>query len=110
MEDLTAEQSAAHEHARAFLTHLEATPMTKSFKMLVLLATLNEDAFPGEIALDRLCEAVARLARRSAQLRQDVGPALEEPRELKQLLIQNPIAAWTAGRGTGGEAYFPAGG
>ncbi len=106
MGDLTVDQSAAHEHGRAFLTQLEATPMTKSFKMLVLLAMLNEDAFPGEISLDRLCEAVARLARRSAQLRQDVGPALDQPKELRQLLIQNPIAAWTGGRGTGGETYF----
>jgi len=106
MGDLTAEQSAALEHARTFLTHLEATPMTKSFKMLVLLAMLNEDAFPGEIPLDRLCEAVARLVRRSAQLRQDVGPALEQPQELRQLLVQNPVAAWTGGHGTGGEAYF----
>ena len=58
--------------------------------MLVLLAMLNEDAFPGEISLDRLCEAVARLVRRSAQLRQDVGPALDQPQELKQLLVENP--------------------
>ncbi len=106
MGDLTSEQSAALEQSRAFLTHLEATPMTKSFKMLVLLAMLNEDAFPGEISSDDLCEAVARLVRRSAHLRQDVGPALEEPRELSQLLIKNPIAAWTGGSGTGGEAYF----
>jgi hypothetical protein len=106
MGDLTVEQSAALEHARAFLTQLETTQMTKSLKMLVLLAMLNEDTFPGEISLDRLCEAVARLARRSAQLRQDVGPALEQPQELRQLLTQNPIAAWTGGRGTGGEPYF----
>jgi len=106
MGDLTSKQSAALEYARTFLTQIEATPMTKSFKMLLLLAMLNEDAFPGEISLDRLCEAVARLVRRSAQLRQDVGPALEQPQELRQLLVENPIAAWVGGRGTGGEAYF----
>ena len=106
MGDLTTEQTGALEHARAFLTQLEATPMTKSFKMLVLLAMLNENALPGGILIDRLCDAVARLVRRSAQLRQDVGPALDQPRELRQLLIQNPIAAWTGGRGTGDEAYF----
>lgn len=106
MGDLKTEQSTALENARTFLSQLEATPMTKSFKMLVLLAMLNEDSFPGEISLDRLCEAVARLVRRSAQLRADVGPRLDQPQELRQLLIENPIEAWTGGRGTGGEVYF----
>jgi hypothetical protein len=106
MGDLDTKQTAALESARAFLTQIETTPMTKSFKMLVLLAMLNEDAFPGDISVDRLCEAVARLVRRAAQLRVDVGASLDQPRKLRKLLIENPIAAWTGGLGTGGETYF----
>lgn len=106
MGDLAETHAAAFDAAREFLTRLESTPMTKSFKMLLLLAMLNEDAFPGEVPVDTLAEAFARLARRSAQTRQDVGPALEDPAALRQLLLQNPIEAWAGGRGTGGDAYF----
>ena len=89
-----------------FLTALETTPMTKSFKMLTLLAMLNEDAFPGSIPIERLAESFARIARRSALLLKDVGPALGDQRDLVRLLENNPIDAWTGGRGTKGEFYF----
>jgi hypothetical protein len=52
----------ALERHRPFLDELEDTPMTKSYKMLILLAMLNEDAFPGEITIDTLAESVTALA------------------------------------------------
>jgi hypothetical protein len=45
-------QQRALERHRPFLDELEDTPMTKSYKILVLLGMLNEDAFPGEITID----------------------------------------------------------
>ncbi len=80
--------------------------MTKSYKMLVLLAMLNEDAFPGEITIDALAEATRALASRNHRLVDDLGPNAATPQGLKRLLEQNPIEAWTGGRGTGGTSYF----
>src|SRR5262249_38710983 len=80
--------------------------MTKSFKMLTLLAMLNEDAFPGSISIQNLADSFARLARRSAILRQEVGTAIDSQSDLIRLLENNPIDAWVGGRGTGKQAYF----
>ncbi len=99
-------QSEALERHRAFLDELEDTPMTKSYKMLVLLAMLNEDAFPGEITIDALAEATRALASRNHRLIDDLGPNAATPQGLKRHLEQNPIEAWTGGRGTGGTPYF----
>ena len=85
---------------------LEVTPMTKSYKMLVLLAMLDEDAFPGSVCIDRLTERFADLARRYVAIRTELGDALETPGKLRQLIKSNPIEAWMGGRGTGGTAYF----
>lgn len=92
--------------AERLLDELETTPMTKSYKMIVLLAMLNEDRLPGAIEIDALVGGVSRIAHRSATLRADFGPALEDPAALRRHLERNPIAAWTAGAGTHGVAYF----
>jgi hypothetical protein len=100
-----AEQDAAHA-GEAFLRELETTPMTKSYKMLVLLSMIGEEAFPGSITLDHLTAAVARRVRRSATLTSELGPAVDDPEGLRKLLLDNPIDAWTGGKGTGGVPYF----
>jgi superfamily II DNA or RNA helicase len=92
--------------AAKFLESLETTPMTKSYKMLVLLAALNQDALPGEIAVADLANGVRRIARRSAALQQDIGVSLEDSEGLIRLLEQNPITAWVGGKGTGGMSFF----
>lgn len=45
-------------------------------------------------------------AMRTAKLRDDVGPAIDDATAMRRLLEQNPIAAWTGGRGTDGTRYF----
>lgn len=89
-----------------FLEQLETTPMTRSYKMLVLLAMLNEDRLPGAIAAADLARAVARLAERSAMLQADIGVPLTDVDAVRRHLEQNPIAAWCGGAGTEGIAYF----
>ena len=106
MGDLSPPHQAALAQAADFLSSLEITQMTKSFKMLTLLAMLNEDALPGAISIESLAESFGRLAGRSAILRDDVGPALNSQPELVRLLKENPVAAWAGGRGTGGQAFF----
>ncbi len=88
------------------LEEIETTPITKSYKMIVLLAMLNEDRLPGTIAIEDLARTVTQLARRSARLQEDFGAALADPQALKHHLEVNPIAAWSGGAGTHGVAYF----
>ena len=80
--------------------------MVKSYKMVLLLAMLNEDALPGEITIDRLTRAFAEAAGRSATLRQDVTVPLDDTPSLQRLLEENPIAAWAGGKGPEDVSYF----
>lgn len=106
MGGLTPAQKSVYERHRSFLEHLERTQMSRSFKMLLLLAMLNRDSFPGSIKLEDLTQAFASRARRSALLVKDVGDCLDDPKALAQMLKRNPINAWCGGKGTGGQAYF----
>ena len=85
LKGLDASQQTAFEHHRAFLDELEDTPMTKSYKMLVLLGMLNEDAFPGEVTIDALAESVTALASRNHRL-DDLGPKAATPEGLRRHL------------------------
>jgi len=98
--------SSSSASAGRFLDELEITPMTRSYKMLVLLALLNEDKLPGSIDGASLAQAVARLAQRSAVWQADLGVSLDELDALRRHLEDNPLRAWTGGAGTGGVSYF----
>jgi superfamily II DNA or RNA helicase/diadenosine tetraphosphate (Ap4A) HIT family hydrolase len=100
-EDLTAEGRSAE-----FLSDLETTPMTRSYKMLVLLVMLHDDCLPGEITVEELREGVRRLVRRSAAFQRDLSVNLDDDRAIDDKLRRNPIAAWVEGKGTGNFAYF----
>ena len=104
--DLDELHGRAFKAHRAFLEMLEVTPMTKSYKMLVLLAMLSRDSFPGEIPIEDLASAVEHYVRRSNLLAEDLGPALDDRDKLIRLLEDNPIKAWTDGHGTGQIQYF----
>jgi hypothetical protein len=102
-------QSAARAGSRTaagFLEELEVTPMTRSYKMLVLLAMLNQDRLPGAMEAADLTRAVARVAERSARIQADLGVPLDDPEKLQRHLEHNPIRAWVGGAGTGEVAYF----
>ncbi len=90
----------------AFINALDTTEMVKSYKMLVLLAMLNANAFPGSIGIEALADEVERLATRTTKAGADIGAALGDRRSLIRLLEQNPIAAWVGGKGTAGVSYF----
>ena len=89
-----------------FLNALEATAMTRSFKMLTLLAMLHRNALPGSVDIGELAFEFGRLAGRSAVLKADVGVSLDDDAQLRKYLERNPVGAWTEGKGTGGRAYF----
>ena len=106
MGDLSDSQTQAMVEVREFIDALEITPMTKSFKMVVLLAMLNRDKFPGAITINELMKGFIDISGRSATLKEDVGPLLENHDGLQRLIEDNPISAWTEGRGTGGKSFF----
>jgi superfamily II DNA or RNA helicase/diadenosine tetraphosphate (Ap4A) HIT family hydrolase len=106
MGDLTDQQAGSSQQQRDFLEQLEVTPMTRSYKMLVLLAMIGADAFPGSISVEELTRRFGELARRSAALRADVGADLEDPAKLQRLVVDNPVRAWAGGKGMGGDAFF----
>ena len=107
MGDLTGPQATAVASAKAFLTGLETTRMTRSFKMLVLLAMLNEDALPDPgIQIDELAREFKKLVSRSSRLIADVGIDLDDGDGLRRYLEVNPIAAWTGAVAMSDAVYF----
>jgi hypothetical protein len=106
MGDLSPQADRAETDLRSFLAALEITPMTKSYKMVVLLAMIAEGAMPGAIDLPTLMARVRVIASRSAVLRGELGEGMTDDAALQKLLEENPIAAWIGGRGTLGESFF----
>jgi superfamily II DNA or RNA helicase/HKD family nuclease/diadenosine tetraphosphate (Ap4A) HIT family hydrolase len=99
-------QAEAEQVLRPFLKQLEVTPMTKSYKMVVLLALLAEDGMPGSAAIDALVRRVGQVAERTPGVRQELASVLADATTLADLLERYPIARWVAGGGTGGTRYF----
>lgn len=96
----------AYTQAKTFLDTLETTEMTKSYKMLVLLAMLNRNQLPGTLPLAEIAQEVTAIAQRDPRIAADLGDALNSPEQLNRLLTDNPIDAWIQGKGTGGIRYF----
>jgi superfamily II DNA or RNA helicase/diadenosine tetraphosphate (Ap4A) HIT family hydrolase len=106
MGDLSPVEVAVLDQASEFLGELESTRMTKSFKILTLLALLDEDQFPGSLSIEVLEKSFRRRAERSAKLRMDVGPALADPGKLTRMLEVNPINAWTGDGNSNRKTFF----
>jgi hypothetical protein len=106
MGDLLPVEAAALDQASEFLGELESTRMVKSFKMLTLLALLDEDQLPGSVSIEVLEKSFRRRAERSAKLRMDVGPALADPGKLTRMLEVNPINAWTGDGNSNRKTFF----
>ncbi|HKJ84594.1 MAG TPA: DUF3427 domain-containing protein [Spirochaetia bacterium] len=90
-------EQRAYRHTPDFFDHLDVSSMTKSFKMITLLAMLNQDAIPGAIELRDLAREFARLARRNANLRREVAVDLDDETQLTAYIRKNPVNAWASG-------------
>jgi len=106
MGDLTAGEVQVMQVAGEFLDAVGATPMTKSFKMLVLLALLNLDEIPGTVPIDSLVAEFRRLIVRNPKLRSEVKKDDLEGKKLRSLVVRNPVDAWVGSKGTKGRQYF----
>ena len=67
---------------------------------------MNSVQLPGQLSIEELQVGVVRLVRRSQAWSNDIGVDLDNPAALRRLLVENPINAWTSGKGTGSIAYF----
>jgi superfamily II DNA or RNA helicase len=72
---LTRDQARVRGHHEGLLNAVEATDMTRSYKMLVLLGMLNADRLPGTMTVEEMAVAVLDLANRNPRLMADLGPA-----------------------------------
>lgn len=103
---LSEDHDEARSTAPSFLESLEVTPMSKSFKMVTLLAMLNEDRFPGSIGIDELTAAVRQLGIHQPRVAADFATEFATESSLRSHLEVNPVRAWAGGAGTGGKTYF----
>jgi superfamily II DNA or RNA helicase/HKD family nuclease/diadenosine tetraphosphate (Ap4A) HIT family hydrolase len=103
---LSHEEETAYQEAQGFLTALESTEMAKSYKMLVLLALLNRNQFPGSLPIAELAEEVSAMASRDGRIAEDLGKFISNTAALEKMLILNPIEAWVGGKGPGSVSYF----
>lgn len=108
MGDLTEQEKAAAQHCQALLREVEVTPMTKSFKMVLLEALLELDGLQKPVPLDAL-------ARRSREVLERRRPLLADlPAEVRATAATdpawarywraNPVNAWIGGNRPAGAA------
>ena len=103
---LTTAEGTAHEALVGFLDALEVTEMSKSYKMVTLLAMLNRNALPGKLSVSDLVSEVTSLSDQHPHVKEDLGDSSIDAVALRRLLLAQPIPAWCEGRGTGGVPYF----
>lgn len=89
---------ALGEEETDFLAHLETTPMSKCYKMVLLLAMIRLAAFPGQVEIEPLTAEFARIVSRSGRLLTDLSVNVADTRAVRQLILKNPIKAWAEGK------------
>ena len=97
--DLNPNQKELHLNLGAFLSALETTEMTRSFKMLTLLSMIHRDALPGSIAISDLASEFSRLACRSAVLKAEVGVLPRRRRPAAKVPGEKPRRCVDGGKG-----------
>jgi superfamily II DNA or RNA helicase len=95
----------------AFLNELEKTPMTRSYKMVVLDAMLASGRFQSSIWLDELTAHFRQHFSKARFSRDIVGTDIADVMHvarsvLDAYLIANPINAWIGGNTTGPSPWF----
>ena len=99
-------ESTALSRSRVFLESIEKTEVTRSYKIVLLLALISAEAIPGDIGIDELVEGVAKLAGRYLKIRDDFSVDVNDTKVLRRLLIENPIRAFVDGHGTDNVSFF----
>lgn len=106
MGGLSSDEKSAWSAARDFITNLEKTETSRSYKIVLLLAMLDGETLIPSLSIDELTRRVAALAIRIHRLSEDFSVDLSNTGALKKLLIDNPIEAFVSARGMGGVPYL----
>jgi len=99
------ERRAWLEH-QEFFREIEKTELTRSYKLITMLALLDEEALQSRCSVDEIVERVGRFVSRINKLQQDFSVDLADQIALKALLLKYPIDALTRLRDSNGDAYF----
>jgi superfamily II DNA or RNA helicase/diadenosine tetraphosphate (Ap4A) HIT family hydrolase len=107
MGGFTSNERAAWSAHRAFFSNLEKTDTSRSYKLVLLLAMLdNAESIIPSLTIDAITRRVAEIATRMHGLAEDFSVDLSNHDALKRLLINNPIKVFLEARGMGGVPYF----
>jgi superfamily II DNA or RNA helicase/diadenosine tetraphosphate (Ap4A) HIT family hydrolase len=92
---------------RNFFSNLEVTEATRSYKLILLLAMLDDgETLIPSLTIDEITRRVGEIAKRIHGLAEDFSIDPGNLDALKRLLINNPIEAFVQARGMGGVRYF----
>ncbi len=105
-DDLTAEEAAALKQHHAVFDEFARTPMTRSYKMVLLQAMLEANELPGSIFLDDLTARFQEIARRNPRLAADVAAPLDDFKAVRESVRTNPVPAWNSRRDPSGRPFF----
>lgn len=104
MNDLTMDDRDALNHASTLLRTVETTPMTKSFKMVLLEAFLELDGIVAPCPVDRLIQRSKEVLHRRRPLLGDLSAEMisaeANSEQWARYWHDNPIKAWTGGAAT----------
>ena len=107
MRDLKYEEQEQLERDQGLLTTIEQSRMERSYKMVALLAMMEEAAFPGSIEIQRLATRFLVIAERFPVLRDELRDTLgEQGGSLTSMLKSNPLRAWAGTKRGSGSAFF----
>jgi hypothetical protein len=84
---LTEEDGSAFVAIQSFLEALETTEMSRSYKMLALLALINRNPFPGSMSLAELAEEIRTMGRRDPRVARDVGSSIDLASRIEVYLL-----------------------
>jgi superfamily II DNA or RNA helicase/HKD family nuclease/diadenosine tetraphosphate (Ap4A) HIT family hydrolase len=104
--DLDANQARVLAAHHEFLDEIARTPMTRSYKMVLLQATQEANALPGSISLDDLATRFQVIARRNPRIAADIGAPVDDLPAVRRSIAAHPITAWLGRLDARGKPFF----
>src|SRR5262249_29277265 len=86
-------EKGAWSAARDFFENLEKTEMSRSYKIVLLLAMLDDEKLRPSLAIGEITNRVVDIAKRIHRLAEDFSIDLANTNAVRKLLIDNPIDA-----------------
>jgi superfamily II DNA or RNA helicase/phage repressor protein C with HTH and peptisase S24 domain len=112
--DLTTEEEGALQAHRLFYKELELTRLSKSFKLVLLEALIENDGFKGGVRTDKLAEQSFAILHRRVNLLPDLPSEFSfaasvdasKMARFHKYWLDNPINAWIGGNSKDAQTFF----